>query len=119
MNSVTLNIGLNNNPYTAEQVMRILSNDVFAELIHQYRLDEGEFRNNEEPTLVVQIDSDSSLENWIEGIKEMNLWFTQECIAVSWVDVQDGIKTTRQTLVYRDEFEGERFTFDPKYFIEM
>lgn len=118
MNQVTLNIGLNNNPYSLEQAKQLLTNSYLANVIHEYKYTpDGIFEDNPEPTLIVRLSTSTSFESMIELLKELDKVFTQQCIAMSWVNVKDGIQATKETLVYRDEFEGERYTFDKQYFI--
>ena len=118
MNQVTLNIGLNNNPYNLEQAKQLLTNSYLANVIHEYKYTpHGIFEDNPEPTLIVRFSTTASFEYLIDILKELDKIFTQQCIAMSWVNVKDGIQTTKETLVYRDEFRAERYEFDRKYFI--
>lgn len=118
MNQVTLNIGLNNNPYSLKQAKQLLSDGYLSKSIHEYKYTpHGIFEDNPEPTLIVRFTTTASFEYLIEILKELDKIFTQQCIAMSWVNVKDGIQTTKETLVYRDEFRGERYEFDRKYFI--
>ena len=118
MNTVTLNIGLNNNPYSLKQAKQLLTDSYLANVIHEYKYTpDGVFVDNPEPTLIVRLSTSTSFESMIELLKELDKVFTQQCIAMSWVQMKDGIQTTKETLVYRDEFKGERYEFDRKYFI--
>jgi len=118
MNTITLNIGLNNNPYNLEQAKQWLSDGYLSKNIHEYKYTpDGTFVDNPEPTLIVRFTTTASFEYLIDILKELDKIFTQQCIAMSWVQMKDGIQTTKETLVYRDEFEGERYEFDRKYFI--
>lgn len=118
MNTITLNIGLNNNPYNLEQAKQLLSNSYLTHVIHEYKFSpDGVFKDNPEPTLIVRFSTGTSFEKCVEWLKILNEEFTQECIAMSWEQVEDGFKRTKETLVYRDEFEGERYTFDKQYFL--
>lgn len=118
MNQVTLNIGLNNNPYSLEQAKQLLSDGYLSKSIHEYKYTpHGIFEDNPEPTLIVRFTTTASFEYLIDILKELDKIFTQQCIAMSWVQMKDGIQTTKETLVYRDEFEGERYTFDKQYFL--
>lgn len=118
MNTITLNIGLNNNPYTLKQAKQLLTDSYLANVIHEYKYTpHGIFEDNPEPTLIVRLSTGASFDTLVDVVKELNKIFTQQCIAMSWVQMKDGIQTTKETLVYRDEFEGERYEFDRKYFI--
>lgn len=105
----TLNIGLNNNPYGNGEVIDLLQNK-FDVLWHG--VDTGQYEGEVEPTLVVLIDSDyARTSKFIEIIEQLATVMTQNCIAVS----------THQfdILVYSQNYQGERYKFNPKYFIEI
>lgn len=101
-----LNIGLNNNPYTYEDVVNI----TFDKLASKgspltARLHIGTYLGQPEPTAVIQIDSNADR----TAIEELCQTFTQECIAV-----MQGINGD---LVYNPNFKGQQYTFDSNYFI--
>jgi hypothetical protein len=88
---VTLNIGLNNNPFTAE------------------------------PTLVVKVSQYNNDDHvWRTIVRMMNTLYTQECIPFRLVSTDaDGFESITEGLVYNGDFRGETYEFDGKYFIEM
>jgi hypothetical protein len=109
MNKLTLNIGLGNNPLSAEQITnhfkRNFENDIlaFEEVVM-------EWDGNPEPTLVVEINSEGYFLQeelgWL--VNEMCHHYTQDAIA--WELNGEGV------LTYRSNYEGERYEFDRKYF---
>lgn len=97
-----INLGLNNNPWTYEQVV-----DFFKKYnLTSERKDMGEWQDNPEPTAVLVIDNvdDAEVEKWCQ-------YFTQECIAVLRGDLTG-------SLIYNPDYTGERYAFDFKYFIQ-
>lgn len=110
-----INLGLNNNPWTYEQVV-----DFFKMYnLKSERKDMGEWQDNPEPTAVLVIDNvdDAEVEKWCQ-------YFTQECIAVLRDDMSDKYgslwdwETGEGSLIYNPDYTGERYTFDFKYFIQ-
>lgn len=105
----TLNIGLNNNPFTQSEIIQKLISDYH---VHAYDLRDGEYEGEHEPTLVVQIVSDyARTSHFIKKIEELATILTQNCIAVS-TDQFD-------LLVYSQNYQGERYKFDNQYFINI
>lgn len=101
----TINIGLNNNPLTLDQVANLLNRfKVFGLEDYQEKL--GEYEDNEEPTFVGVLESITS--NHVEALCEI---MTQECIAVYNHDTKVG------ELVYSPLYEGDKYEFDEKYFL--
>lgn len=122
MNHVTLNIGLNNNPYTAEEVKDILLFKVFPSNVMEFRAAVGKYEGGDEPTLIVKIsDVNPDTEYWTALVELMCERFTQECIPYKLVNKLEngGIEVTHKELVYDRAFEGERYEFSDEYFIEM
>lgn len=117
---VTLNIGLNNNPFTAEQIRKHMY-DFFSSHIVQMRDALGEYEGHDEPTLVVKVSQYNNNDHvWMTIVRMMNRLYTQECIPFRLVNTDaDGFESITEGLVYNGDFTGEKYTFDPKYFIEM
>lgn len=117
---VTLNIGLNNNPFTAQEIAQdfqelYTNRGAIVETFEAL----GEYVENPEPTLVIKISTDlASFIYWKAEVKEFTIIYTQECIPVQ-VEHTDtnGFQTTKQALIFNPEYSGERYEFDPKYFI--
>lgn len=103
MKTVKLNIGLENNPYDFDFIQWIFGTSSTS------RVQIGEYNGEPERTAVVltKVENDFDV---LEHVAKMARLFTQECIAVKIDDVG--------YLVYNPNFEGEKFEFDQKYFIE-
>lgn len=117
---VTINIGLNNNPFTAQEIAQnfqelYTNRGAIVETFEAL----GEYVDNPEPTLVIKISTDlASFIWWKSEVKDFTILYTQECIPVrvEHTDV-NGFQTTKQALIFNPEYSGERYEFDPKYFI--
>lgn len=94
----TLNIGLNNNPRTINEII------AYIQPIH-YRIDVGEYVGEVEPTLVIAYDEDDI------DIEEMCVWMTQECIAAK--------VNGKGLMIFNPGYDGEKFEFNQDYFIEL
>jgi hypothetical protein len=117
---VTINIGLNNNPFTAQEIAQNFQ-ELYTNrgaIIETFEA-LGEYVENPEPTLVIKISTDlASFIWWKSEVKDFTIIYTQECIPVrvEHTDV-NGFQTTKQDLIFNPEYSGERYEFDPKYFI--
>jgi len=108
MKKVQLNIGLENNPYSFDDV----SEDVKWMLSfgsYEARQEVGEYEGNKERTFVASLDSVDFIKDILQFIEYLTTIYTQDCIAVK----IDG----KGYLVYNPSFEGDRLEFDDKYFI--
>jgi len=102
-----LNIGLNNNPFTQEEILEKLSVDY--DLVAS-RFAIGAYEGEPEPTLVVMIENPyANASGFIKKIEQLADVLTQNCIAVS-TDQFD-------ILCYAQGYKGERFKFNEQYFI--
>jgi hypothetical protein len=117
---VTINIGLNNNPFTAQEIAQnfqelYTNRGAIVETFEAL----GEYVENPEPTLVIKISTDlASFIYWKAEVKEFTIMYTQECIPVQVKHTDaNGFQTTKQALIFNPEYSGERYEFDPKYFI--
>lgn len=96
-----LNIGLNNNPFTYDEVVQLVS-------IHgpvSARLVQGTYNGQVEPTAVIEVDHIFPVD-WTKLADTC----TQECIAVQ--DHQGG------QLVFGSTYTGTKYQFDSNYFIQ-
>jgi hypothetical protein len=117
---VTINIGLNNNPFTAQEIAQnfqelYTNRGAIVETFEGL----GEYVQNPEPTLVIKISTDlKSFIWWKSEVRDFTAIYTQECIPVR-VDSTDvdGITIRKQELIFNPEYTGERYEFDEKYFI--
>ncbi len=102
-----LNIGLNNNPLSQEEIINKLREDY---AIDTCKFGIGRYEDEHEPTLVVILDSPyARTSHFIKKIEELATILTQNCIAVS-TDQFD-------LLVYSQNYNGQRYKFDNQYFI--
>lgn len=114
----TLNIGLENNPLTAlgndgaplntqVKIFKLLMSYGWADALST-KVVEGLYNGKPEHTYVVDLWIDD--EDKIDAIvKELCTILTQECIPYSSSKVSK--------LIYNDSYEGERFEFNPEFFI--
>jgi hypothetical protein len=120
MKYTTFNIGLNNNPFNYEQLARFI-NKVFGTTNEkvEIQLRNGTYEGDSEPTAVVRVTHLSEYQDdlWAEMMAAILCAVcTQECIPYRHV-VADVVMA--QQLVYNPQFEGEKYTFDPAYFIDF
>ena len=105
-----LNIGLENNPRSVEEIVNALR--VLIDYDLAFRLDIGEYQGQQERTLIVLLEHPN-----MEGLRVMisNLAsaLDQECIALYNYDASEG------ELVYGEYHRGAVMKFDMKYFIEL
>jgi hypothetical protein len=102
---ITINIGLNNNPLTLEEIAKLLNQfKLFGLTDYAEKL--GEYVGAEEPTFVGELEVMTT--NFAEALCEI---MTQDCIAIYNHDWEVG------ELVYNPLYEGEKYEFDPKYFL--
>jgi len=113
MEKVTLNIGLNNNPFTVEQLKKIIKEVYSNDLEIRFEEVDSTWEGEHEPTLVVSMIVNFRLP-YIETIKNMkplSLATNQDAI---------GVKINEfGVLVYKPTFEGERMLFNEDYFINL
>lgn len=106
---VRLNIGLNNNPYDAVDIVALLN---FLKVeVDRADVVEGEYNGDCEPTLVVRaltIHGPFVLDAIVETLTSD---LTQECIAYK--------LGGKGVLKYNPNYEGDRYDFDDNYFLEI
>lgn len=106
---VRLNIGLNNNPYDAADIVALLN---FLRIeVDRADVVDGEYNGDCEPTLVVR--ALFSYHPIILGciIESMTEDLTQECIAYK--------IGGKGVLKYNPSYHGDRYDFDEQYFITI
>lgn len=121
--TITINVGLNNNPYTFESVVT-LTTRIFKRVNKiEAQLREGLYHPDEqtivfEPTAVIRLSvyTERPIETTMEHLCEL---FTQECIPYRLIENKQGVLTITEELVYNKSFEGERYAFDAKYFLDI
>ena len=109
MNTIKLNIGLENNLYSFEEVHKIIPRYI-SYLNYTYRQQTGEYNGEPERTFVASFEHGASDKIILDIVEYLTTIFTQDCIAVKINDVGH--------LVYNPEYTGEKFEFNNEYFIE-
>lgn len=113
---VELNIGLNNNPFDLSKALSLTVATLSDHGATGFgsRLAMGKFNDSDEPTLVMALDwpatSTASLQSLIEALSTI---MNQQCIAVYLPEADQGF------LEYAHLWDGEKYTFDMKYFIRF
>ena len=103
---VRLNIGLNNNPYSADEVVKTVK--MFAD-VDSTMIVNGEYNGDVEPTVVVVGLTTHSHGVVGEFVKALCRVLTQECIPFR--------LGGKGELVYHPNYEGDRYDFYEQYFI--
>ena len=108
MNKIEINIGLNNNPCTAqENVMYLVS--LYTSVKHNVQL--GEWDGSFKVTAVTEFytnESVNDVRNLLEVLTEI---LTQDAIAFRFNGVGE--------LVFNENYTGERYPFDEAYFLTI
>ena len=104
---VRLNIGLNNNPHSTEDILSAVA--LFLS-IDSHSVQIGKWDGADEPTLVVTGLTERSLEDIEDIVSAMTLDLTQQAIAFKYGG--------KGILQYNPHYDGdERYEFDEQYFI--
>jgi len=104
---VRLNIGLNNNPYDAVDIVSLLN---FLKVeVDRADVVDGEYNGDCEPTLVVTALTHHHPILFDAIVESMTEDMTQECIAYK--------IGGKGVLKYTPSFDGERYEFDERYFL--
>jgi hypothetical protein len=108
MKTLQINIGLNNNPFTAEEVINYIAGNKEYRLM-AYQIVDAEFNGNVEPTFVglleYKYNRQSKILHDFENIASV---MTQESIAI----VTDRMKV----LAFNPRYDGDGYQFDDQYF---
>lgn len=105
----TINIGLNNNPKTSNQILELLSSYSSYTVISS-KLRNGTYVGEIEPTLVVNFECRyARVSTFLRTIENLCLVLEQECIPVS-CDEFD-------IMVFSPKYKGDKFKFDERCFI--
>lgn len=109
MKTVQLNLGLNNNPYSEDQITAYFKlNSTFTYVEH--RLDSGEYQGEVEPTFVVLLKVKDKLNqsHLLRAVEELCTLFMQDMIPM--------VTTRMKVMCYNDNYKGEEIMFNSKYF---
>ena len=112
MRRVTINIGLNNNTMTFNQVLEIVNNFEGYEVISfPSKAVIGQYIGQDEPTVVMELLTTLSNGKILVHFEKLAELMNQECIAVS----TDGM----DILAFSKMYEGEKYNFDLQYFLHV
>lgn len=103
---VRLNIGLNNNRYDLDMLLR-MSGELMD--IDSHFVAEGEYNGDVEPTLVVTGLTEIGSEDLENNISVFSMLAGQDCIAYK--------LGGKGVLAYRLNWAGDKYEFDEQYFI--
>jgi hypothetical protein len=108
MKTLQINLGLNNNPMTAEQVINYFATLTEYRLMAHYIKDK-EFNDNVEPTFVAMLEYKYARQSKV--LTDAENWcslFTQESIAIS--------TDFMEVLAFNPSHEGDRYKFNSNLF---
>lgn len=104
---VRLNIGLNNNPHSVEDILDVVA--LFLS-IDSHSVQIGKWEGADEPTLVVTGLTEISLDDIENIVAALTFYLTQQAIAFKYGG--------KGVLQYNPYYDGdERYEFDEQYFI--
>src|SRR5690606_28241463 len=98
-------------PFYSSQIKDLLQVLIGPLTEIDYKINVGQYNGKPEKTMVVNYNSSHSREQTIKIIKEVCGVCTQECIPVKC--------GTFAELVYHPDYTGEKYKFDPQYFINF
>ena len=109
-NRIKMNIGLENNPIdNINGIIKKLQSDKRVRLGTTEQVT-GEYEGNPERTVVVDAKFDGTASQFRDYIEKLNADLTQEAIGVQF--------NGRGSLIYDPKFKGDRYTFDPQFFVQ-
>jgi hypothetical protein len=107
----TINIGLLNNPYSAQEVMDYLKN-LRGYTLLQLTESSGSYHDLIEPTIVAELETKYKLlSNVVATVENLCSVFEQECIPIS--------SDNFDILVYGIKHVGFKDKFDEEYFLTI
>ena len=107
----TINIGLLNNPYPAQEVMDYLKN-LRGYTLLQLTESSGNYHDLIEPTIVAELETNYTLlSKVVADIENMCSVLEQDCIAIS--------NDQFDLLVYGIKYFGPKDKFDEEYFLTI
>jgi len=108
MKTLQINIGLNNNPFTAEEVIDYIASNKEYRLM-AYQIVDGEFNGQLEPTFVGLLEYKYSRQSKIlQDFENLASVMTQESIAL--------VTDKMQVLAFNPNYDGEGYEFNNQYF---
>ena len=107
----TINIGLLNNPFSAQEVMDYLKN-LRGYTLLQLTQSSGSYHDLIEPTIVAELETNYKLlSNIVATVENLCSVFEQECIPIS--------SDNFDILVYGIKHVGFKDKFDSEYFLTI
>ena len=107
----TINVGLLNNPYSAQEVMDYLKN-LRGYTLLQLTESSGSYHDLIEPTIVAELETNYKLlSNVVATVENLCSVFEQECIPIS--------SDQFDILVYGIKHVGFKDKFDEEYFLTI
>lgn len=110
MNKIEINIGLNNNHFPAEEIIRDLKSCFFHSEV-ETQVQTGEWEGGEEPTLIVELLTEVGEIEIREFVLFYTVLLTQDAIAFRF--------NGEGELVFNENYTGERYPFDEQYFLTI
>ena len=108
MKTLQINIGLNNNTMTAEEVINYIAGNKEYRLM-AYQIVDGEFNGSVEPTFVGLMEYKYSRQSKIlQDFENIASVMTQESIAL--------VTDKMQVLAFNPSYNGDEYKFDMEYF---
>jgi hypothetical protein len=108
MKTIQINIGLNNNPFTAEQVIDYIAGNKEYRLM-AYHIVDAEFQGNVEPTFVGLLEYKYSRQSKIlQDFENIASVMTQSGIAL--------VTDRMSVIAFNPAYDGENYKFDSQYF---
>ena len=118
MNVLKINIGLNNNPLSVEQIKQMFyKNSIFEFILFERR--RGEYLTNYEPTLLIEGETKQKPEQIESYIFLLCTLLTQECIPFALTDLLSKENNQVNKLVYNKNFNGLKYEFNKDYFLTI
>lgn len=115
---ITLNIGLNNNAKTVNEILEhIKYSGIFIDNLEEksdyinFSVDLSEYKNEIEQTLIIEGFTSFCLSTCVDTIERLSSVFKQDCIAAKIAN--------NELLIYRIGYKGEKLKFDNKYFLNI
>lgn len=106
---LSLNVGLLNNPMHADKIVGLLSSYLFDR--YSYAVLQGKYNDIDEPTLVIQGETNKTIAEVRKEVSRLCSELTQECIPYE--------LATFGELVYNANYTGEKYYFDRNYFLKI
>jgi hypothetical protein len=108
MKTLQINIGLNNNPFTSDEVIDYMSSNKEYRLM-AYQIVDSEFQGKVEPTFVGLLEYKYSRQSKIlSDFENIASVMTQGSIAL--------VTDKMQVLAFNPAYEGDGYQFDSQYF---